>query len=177
VFCFGVLQHTPDVRQAFLALPPCLRADGELVIDVYPRDAWYQQCLKTRYWVRPFTRRLPPELLYRLVSKYVRCMWPVSSLIHRLVRRPTLARRLSQALLLADYRGTLDLPNERDFRSWAVLDTFDMLAPRYDSPQHETQVKEFFREAGLVTQQVRRGDNGIEARGRKPSNPVDGHDH
>src|SRR5437763_11214620 len=26
VFCFGVLQHTPDVRQAFLALPPMLKA-------------------------------------------------------------------------------------------------------------------------------------------------------
>src|SRR5262245_44423388 len=35
VFCFGVLQHTPDVKSAFLALPQMLKTGGELVIDVY----------------------------------------------------------------------------------------------------------------------------------------------
>lgn len=31
LFCFGVLQHTPDVRKAFMSLPPFLKPGGELV--------------------------------------------------------------------------------------------------------------------------------------------------
>jgi SAM-dependent methyltransferase len=167
VFCFGVLQHTPDVRQAFLALPPCLRPGGELVVDAYARDAWYMQLAKTRYWVRPLTRRVPAPILYRVVRGYVRVLWPVSSLIHRLVRRPTLARRLSQVLLLADYRGTLPLRSEDQFREWAVLDTFDMLSPRYDSPQSVADIESFFHDADLLCIEVRRTGDGIVARGRR----------
>ena len=32
VYCLGVLQHTPDVRKAFLCLPPQLRPGGHLTV-------------------------------------------------------------------------------------------------------------------------------------------------
>src|SRR5207248_3605674 len=51
VFCFGVLQHTPDVRQAFLALPPMLKPGGELVVDVY-KKTFFRTCLATKYYAR-----------------------------------------------------------------------------------------------------------------------------
>lgn len=37
VFCMGVLQHTPDVRGAFMSLADVVKPGGELVIDVYKK--------------------------------------------------------------------------------------------------------------------------------------------
>ena len=50
IFCMGVLQHCPDVRNAFLSLVPFLRSGGEIVIDVYQRPTGVFPPLK--YWVR-----------------------------------------------------------------------------------------------------------------------------
>jgi 2-polyprenyl-3-methyl-5-hydroxy-6-metoxy-1,4-benzoquinol methylase len=35
VFCFGVLQHTPNVKKAFVSLIPQLKKDGRLAVAVY----------------------------------------------------------------------------------------------------------------------------------------------
>ncbi len=34
-FCFGVLQHTPDPKGAFLSIPPHVKEGGKVVADVY----------------------------------------------------------------------------------------------------------------------------------------------
>ena len=46
IFCFGVLQHTPDVKKAFFELPKYLKPGGRLAIDVYPKHHWYKQIFK-----------------------------------------------------------------------------------------------------------------------------------
>lgn len=38
VFCFGVLQHTPDVKKAFMSLPSQLKKGGHLAVDVYRKS-------------------------------------------------------------------------------------------------------------------------------------------
>jgi len=38
VFCFGVLQHTPNPEKAFKALSPLLKPGGKLAIGVYRND-------------------------------------------------------------------------------------------------------------------------------------------
>src|SRR3569832_949229 len=57
VYCFGVLQHTPDVRAAFLALPRQLAARNRLAGDVY-RKHW-SNWIHPKYWFRPITTRRP----------------------------------------------------------------------------------------------------------------------
>src|SRR5258706_109550 len=37
LFCFGTLQHTPDVEKAFLTLPRYLKPDGQMAVDVYKK--------------------------------------------------------------------------------------------------------------------------------------------
>jgi len=39
-------------------------------------------------------------------------------------------RTLNWMLLIADYRGILDL-SEEQLKEWAILDTFDVLSPMY----------------------------------------------
>jgi SAM-dependent methyltransferase len=162
VFCGGVLQHTPDPRRAFLALLGPLRPGGRLAVDVYAKR-WYTW-LYTKYWVRPVTRRMDPERLHRLCRRWVERVWPVA---RRLGRLP-LGRQINQALLVFD-NGVLYPLNDEQRREWAVLDTFDALAPAYDIPQSLAGVRRWMQEAGLEEVEVENGWNGIEARAVKPA--------
>ncbi len=163
VVCIGVLQHTPDVARSFAVLPTYLRPGGQLAIDVYRRPRGIRRLFNTKYMVRPLTRRVPPERLYRLTSRYVHTMWPVARLLARV---PVLGRRLNWMLLIGDYQGVLPL-TDAELREWAVLDTYDMLAPAYDTPQDLETVRAWFATAGLEEVDVHIGYNGIEGRGRR----------
>lgn len=162
VLCIGVLQHTPDPRRAFLALPEYLKPGGELVIDVYARRV--TAYLGAKYWVRPLTRRIAPTRLYAWVRRYVDLWWPLAGVLRQL---PRIGPRLNQALLVPDY-SALGLRGER-LKEWAYLDAFDMLSPRYDKPQTLADVRGWFRDAGLEQVRVRNGYNGIEGKGRRPA--------
>jgi 2-polyprenyl-3-methyl-5-hydroxy-6-metoxy-1,4-benzoquinol methylase len=162
LFCFGVLQHTPNVKKAFFCLPSYLKPGGRMAVDVYRKFRGLLGLLKTKYWIRPFTKRMNPERLYRLTARYVRRMWPVSKFIHKL----PLGKLINWALFIADYRGVFDLSEEM-LLEWAILDSFDMLSPIHDHPQTLKTVRRWFSEAGLKEVDVRYGYNGIEARAVK----------
>ena len=164
VVCIGVLQHTPDVRRSFETLTRYLRPGGHLAVDVYRRPRGIRRLLNTKYWVRPLTRRIAPARLYAVVRAYVTGMWPLARVISRM---PGAGRHINWALLIGDYRGALDL-SDSQLREWAVLDTFDMLAPAYDTPQDLDTVRGWFAEAGLDQVEVHPGYNGIEGRGVRP---------
>jgi SAM-dependent methyltransferase len=168
VFCFGVLQHTPDPRRAFIALAKCVRAGGNVTADVYLKS-FSKYVLGTKYWVRPCTRRLPPQLLYRATQRYITFIWPLARLVRRI---PRLGPALNWRLLVGDY-GRL-FADDSMLRRWAALDTFDMLAPRYDLPQTLAGVREWCSEADLVDVEVDRGYNGIVIRGKTRATPVTG---
>lgn len=164
VVCIGVLQHTPDVERAFLTLVRYLKPGGHLAVDVYRRPRGVRRLLNTKYWVRPLTSRVPPAALYALTSRYVKAMWPVARLLARV---PLVGRRLNWMLLIGDYQGVLPL-GDAQLREWAILDTFDMLAPAYDSPQDRETLERWFVEAGMTDIEVHYGHNGIEGRGTRP---------
>jgi hypothetical protein len=44
-----------------------------------------------------------------------------------------------------------------------------MLSPVYDQPQQMEDVREWFGQAGLIDVQLKRGYNGINAKGKRPS--------
>lgn len=162
LFCFGVLQHTPHVENAFMALPGFLRSGGQLVVDVYRKPRFYERLLFTKYLVRPLTRRTEPDTLYEHCAHYVNFMWPLA---RRISKFPG-GRRINNMLLISDYGGLYRLSNDM-LREWAILDTFDMLSPRYDNPQTIDDVREWFERACLLDIDVHYGYNGIEGRGTR----------
>jgi hypothetical protein len=117
----------------------------------------------TKHWIRPLTRKFPPHILYNMCKKYVQFMWPFARIINRLSKY---GRYINRGLLIADYGGMLDLPDNA-LREWAILDTYDMLSPRYDSPQTRETLKKWFKKAGLARIDVGFGWHGIEGRGVK----------
>ncbi|HEY3027472.1 MAG TPA: methyltransferase domain-containing protein [Pyrinomonadaceae bacterium] len=163
VFCYGVLQHTPDVKRAFMSLIPFLKRDGKIAVDVYPKTRWITRWT-AKYWYRPLTKRLPRDLLRRIVEWYVPRWIPIDNRLQSV----RVLRYLVPALVPCwNYTGMLPL-SDQQIRDWAVLDTFDALSPMYDSPQTLSTVQEWFDEAGLKDIYVRPGGNGILGNGRMP---------
>ncbi|OEU66232.1 MAG: hypothetical protein BBJ57_01180 [Desulfobacterales bacterium PC51MH44] len=159
VLCLGVIQHTPDPEKAFRSLSRYVRPGGELVIDVYAKSAL--RLLRWQYVLRPITRRMNKERLYRLVSRIVPILLPCAISLRRLLG--TLGSRL---LPIAEY-SQLGLQRELN-REWAILDTFDIYSPAHDHPRSLQTIRWYFREADFVDVTVKYGPNGIVGRGRRP---------
>jgi SAM-dependent methyltransferase len=163
VFCFGMLQHTPSPARAFKALPRVLKPGGSLCADIYVATL-LRTVLQTKYWVRPFTRRMDPERLYSLVRTWVDLMWPFAGIVRRLPK----GHGINWRLLIADY-SPLGLSGDV-LKEWAYLDTFDMLAPRYDRPATAAMLGNWARGAGLSDVEIERTGHGLVLRARAPRN-------
>jgi SAM-dependent methyltransferase len=161
VYCLGVLQHTPDVERAFRALVPQVKPGGRLAVDLYPR--LLLNLFWPKYWLRPLTRRLPPQKLFSIVERLVPLLLPVSEALRRV---PGSRGKLRYLMPVANYRGVFRL-SEGQLREWAVLDTFDMLASNYDQPQSARTLRRWLTDAGLDDIAVER-PGFLVGRGRKP---------
>ena len=162
VYSLGVLQHTPDPHRAFASLPPMLAPGGRLSVDYYEKSLG--ALMHPKYLLRPVTKRLPKPMLFSALEAVVPVLLPVSRLVGRV---PLLGRGLQRLVPVANDEGTLPL-TPRQLREWALLDTFDWLAPEYDNPQSETTARQWMVEAGLEQIEVLRAGHLV-ARGVKPS--------
>lgn len=143
VYSLGVLQHTPDVARAFAALPPMLAVGGRLCADFY----WnrFRTLVHPKYLLRPFTKRMNQQVLFSLLQASVPTLLRLSRLLGR---APLVGRALKRLVPVADYTDIYPLSRQQ-LEEWALLDTFDMLAPAYDRPQSLTTVTSWFKRAGL----------------------------
>ena len=161
VFCFGVLQHTPSPSRAFAALPWVLKPGGWLCTDIYKVSFW-RTIVQTKYWVRPFTRRMNPDVLYARVRHWVDFMWPLANVIRRLPK----GYAINWRLLVADY-SFLGLQGQM-LKEWSYLDTFDMLAPRYDRPATKETFRQWAVQANLTDVDAYYSPHGVVLRARAP---------
>jgi len=160
VYCLGVLQHTPDPQRAFLSLPRHLKPGGQLAVDVY-QGGW-RRVLHTKYWVRPLTTRLSAGRLFAGVTRWMPFLLRLSRGIGRI---PVIGSRAKRLLPIANYDGLYGL-DATQLTEWAVLDTFDMLAPAYDRPQTPRALHDWTRQANLAEVEIGRFGHLV-ARGRK----------
>jgi 2-polyprenyl-3-methyl-5-hydroxy-6-metoxy-1,4-benzoquinol methylase len=163
VFCYGVLQHTPDPRQAFMSLIKFLRPRGRIAIDCYVKTRRINRWTAKYLW-RPITTRLPTQTLFRIVEWYIPKWLPIDN---KLAAIPKLGNTLVGIIPCWNYTGMLPL-TPKQITQWAILDTFDALGAKYDSPQTCAEVRAWFNEAGLEDVQVGTGSNGIVGSGMKP---------
>lgn len=163
VFCFGVLQHTPDPRRSFLSLVPHVKPGGKLVADVYKEG--FHRRLHWTYFVRPFTRGRDPEKVYAFSHRWVDTVWPIASLVRRI---PVVGHSLNWRLLMPDYSHYGF--DRQMVKEWAYLNCFDALGPTYDLPQSKRSLREWCATAGLLNVVVKNGYNGLEAHGTAPRN-------
>ena len=160
VMCLGVIQHTPDPYASFRSLARHVKPGGSLVIDCYARHL--KSLLHWKYLLRPITTRMNQQRLYSIIEKVVPPLLPISATLSEFLG-PVGARLLP----ILQYRH-LGLPPELN-RQWAILDTFDMYSPAFDRPQTVQAVRRWYEECEFIEIDVRFGENGIVAVGRKPT--------
>jgi SAM-dependent methyltransferase len=159
VICLGVLQHTPDPRAAFHSLAKYVKPGGLLAIDVYRRDL--AALLQWKYVLRPISRRMRKERLYRLIEVITPRLIPIAKLLRRVAGNVG-----SRIVPIVEY-SHLGLSPELNVQ-WAILDTFDNYSPAHDHPQSLEEVRVWFRDAGFEDIRVRSGPNGVVGSGRRP---------
>jgi ubiquinone/menaquinone biosynthesis C-methylase UbiE/uncharacterized protein YbaR (Trm112 family) len=143
VYCIGVVQHTPDPEGAIRSLAGVVKPGGRIAVTIYERRRF--TWLYSKYWLRPLTRRLRPARLLALITIAMPAAFAVSEVLFRI---PRLGRLFRFVLPVANYVDARDLSIRQRYQ-WAILDTFDMLAPTYDSPQREPDVVRLLAERGV----------------------------
>lgn len=148
-YCIGVIQHTPDPHRSLRALPRILKDEGRIGLFIYERKPWTM--LYSKYLIRPLTTRLNERTLLQWIKGLMPILFPITEVAFRL---PYLGRLFRFAIPVSNYVGCNSRTNGglsigQRYR-WAVLDTFDMLAPQYDHPQTLQEVSEVLADAGVV---------------------------
>jgi 2-polyprenyl-3-methyl-5-hydroxy-6-metoxy-1,4-benzoquinol methylase len=143
IYSLGVLQHTPNVKEAFFSLVSKLSKGGSLCVDFYEKS--FKSSLLPKYWLRPLTTKVEKEKLFSYLEKYVPRMLKISNYLGTI---PLLGKYLKRLIPVANYYGILPL-DEKQQIEWALLDTFDWLSPAYDNPQNSKTVQLWFTEANF----------------------------
>ncbi|MCB9192568.1 MAG: class I SAM-dependent methyltransferase [Flavobacteriales bacterium] len=138
VFCFGVLQHTPDPNESLRCMFKKLKTGGKLSVDNYPTAPKTVEKAKypnARYReIRRVTSKWRPSVLFKVIQVYLWFWFPVDFLI-----RTRLPKKWSNLILYHlnipcwNYVHTIKMPYKM-LKQWAVLDTFDALSARFDIP-------------------------------------------
>jgi len=162
VYSLGVLQHTPDVEKAFVALTEMLGPDGHICVDYYWRR--FQSMMHPKYVLRPLTKRMRPERVFSILQRWTPTLLKTSQLLGSV---PIIGRILQRLVPVADYTKSLPL-SPIQLREWALLDTFDMLCPAYDNPQTPQTIRRWCNNAALKNIEVLHAGHLV-SRGRAPS--------
>ncbi len=169
IFCFGVLQNTPDPQRAFRCLVTKLKPGGSLAVDSYivpdPHLGGGHTILRAKYRARKVFPRRNVRLLHFIVRTYVALVWPIAAVLRSIHPR---GAEVCRTLLIDDYAARMTGMNARHFKEFAVLDIFDFVSPAYDIPQTLESFRKWFTDAGLEDIDVRPGYNGLEGRAKKP---------
>ena len=161
VYSLGVLQHTPDVKLAFSCLPPVLKPGGRLCVDYYWKR--FRTLMHAKYLFRPVTKRLPKEILFKSLQITVPIMLKISQILGRV---PLIGVILKRLIPVANYTDTFPL-SKIQLHEWALLDTFDMLAPIHDNPQTKKNIEKWFTQEGDFIDIKVFHESHLVARGRK----------
>ena len=151
VYCIGVIQHTSDPEACVRSLSRAVRPGGRLAMTVYEMRRFTR--FYSKYWARRLTARMGDRSLLRLISVVMPVLFPITEVLYRL---PWLGRLFRFVIPVANYVGERQLSLRQRYR-WAVLDTFDMLAPAYDRPQTQPVLTTWLRSEGM--EDVRRLPN------------------
>lgn len=164
-YCIGVIQHTPDPERTVRVLPSVLKEGGRLAVTIYERRRL--TLLNTKYLIRPVTRRMSKPALLSTIRAAMPLFFPLTEVLFRV---PLLGRVSRFVLPVANYVEKPDL-NVRERYRWAVLDTFDMLAPAFDQPQREADVRRALEASG-VRQITRLPNPGLNLVGTRQGVPT-----
>jgi len=159
-YSIGVIQHTPDTSESLRSVGRMLKSGGQFAATIYPRKPWTK--LYSKYWFRPFTRRMKKETLLNLIEKIMPMAFSVTNVLFRLPS--VIGRGFRFTIPVANYVHEKQL-SEPDRYQWAILDTFDMLTPYYDQPMTEAEASAALADVGIDVK--RTAESGLNLIGKR----------
>ena len=160
IYSIGVIQHTPDPKASVAQLPRFLKSGGRIALTIYERRRWTM--FHSKYWIRPITKRMDAKVLLSAITFSMPLIFFVTGILFRI---PYLGKLFRFVIPVANYVEKKELTREQRYQ-WALLDTFDMLAPGYDQPQTQQEVQEQLLGAG-ITKVARLPNPGLNLVGEK----------
>jgi len=160
VFCYGVLQHTPDPDLAYRRIFAKLRPGGRLSIDYYRKFHLPNVWATPKYLWRPFVKDMEPARLLRLVQGYLPLWFPVDNAIRHI---PRLGPGLLAFVPIPCWNYVGSGLSYAQRKEWAVLDTFDALGAAYDEPRTREEVAMMVASTDNAVVDVFHGGNGVVA--------------
>lgn len=142
LYSIGVLQHTPDPYAALCCLLEILALGGKFAFTIYAKRPWTK--LYSKYWVRAMVRGMKEEKLLEAIEKIMPIAFPVTDVLFRI---PVLSKVTRFLIPIANYVEKSDLTKQQRYEE-AVLDTFDMLSPKFDSLVTAGRVIEIITKCG-----------------------------
>lgn len=169
VFCFGVLQHTPDFDASVKALITKAKPGGEIIVDFYPIRGWWTK-INAKYILRPITKKISHDRLMNLIEKNVDWLMGLHNLLHR-IGLGFATRFLPICNVKDSFPKSL---TKAQVREWTILDTFDQYSPEHDNPQRISDVVKMFERYGVKvtfsgSESFGKGMNVTVVRGMKTS--------
>ena len=145
VFCFGVIQHTPDVQKTVQSLLSMAKPGAEVAVDFYCVNGWWTK-VQAKYIFRPIAKKWSNEKLLNKIEKNIDWMISATTFFNKI----GIGRFVNRFIPICDIKGTLPPGlSKKELREWCILDTFDMFSPEYDQPQKISTVKKWFEENGM----------------------------
>jgi len=160
IFCYGVLQHTPDPIKAYQSIFSKLRAGGKISIDYYRKVKNPIHWSTRKYIWRPITSKMNPENLFKIIRFYIPIYLPIDSVIRKI---PKIGPLLAILIPIPCWNYIGSSLNEKQRLEWAIMDTFDALGATYDIPKTLEEVTEMVDSPENDQIEVFYGSNGIVA--------------
>jgi len=165
VLCYGVAQHTPNLLDTYKSCFAFGKKGGKISIDHYAKT--YYPTTKS-IW-RPITKRLDPKTLFKIVNFYVPYFFPIDTFIK--TKLPTIISklvRLSIPIPCVNYTNTKNVPqNKKELIEWAIMDTYDALGAKYDSPLSLDELKKIGKKIEPNTFEVKKNGPILILNGKK----------
>lgn len=165
VFCYGVLQHTPDPDKAFRSLATKLRPGGCISVDYYLKHNRLDPFNQPKYFWRRWTVDMPPHKLLSFIRAYMPIWLPFDTCIRRI---PFLGPKILGFLRIPCWNYLRSGLTRQQRLEWAILDTFDALSARYDVPRTLDEVRRMVQQVPELDDiDVFYGSNGVVANARR----------
>jgi len=159
VFCYGVIQHTPNPRNTFDSLVRYLKKGGKISIDNYRRVYLPTGWSTPKYLWRPITKRMNKEKLLKFIECYIPKYIDFDTKIRKI---PKIGIILTGIIPVPCWNYLKKGYTRKERIEHAIMDTFDALSPTYDKPKTAEMVRRWFiKNNHLNNIEVFTGFNGI----------------
>ena len=130
VICFGVIQHTPDIKKTIDCLCEQVKKNSILIVDFYPYNGFWTM-ISAKYILRHITKRLSFNTNYYIFKKSIKYLISIYFFLEKVN-----LRFLNRFVPIADISNTIPKNlNPKQLEEMVLLDTVDMFTPKYDRPQ------------------------------------------